>query len=236
MWLDPARRARDVAAWTRHAVGEACEHWPFGPIATFVHGHKIEGDANPARMSFVPLPTIDHALSRVEGIARVMVAAPSGYDAQIEWLSARLAGQDLVWKGAAIAFLDPLPRSDWVLRQYVEACTRWSTVTPVVLPGHDDRSAAKGERLLRRAFLHAGVDADVVASIQELAWRKVGFRTGVDLASRYLPPDKVAGPMYHVWVRFAVPVAGPFAIGSGRFRGMGVFARDNRASLDVKYA
>jgi CRISPR-associated protein Csb2 len=177
-------------------------------------------------MSFLPLPTINPKLARVEGIARVLVAAPAGYEPQIEWLSARLAGQDLVWKGEVVGFLDPLPSSDWVLRQYVEMSTRWSTVTPVVLPGHDDRSETKGDRLLRRAFLHAGVDPDVVASIQELEWRKVGFRPGTDLASRYLAPDKITGPMFHVRVRFAAPYAGPLSIGSGRFRGMGVFAKE----------
>jgi CRISPR-associated protein Csb2 len=225
--LDPPSRSRDVAAWTRHAVADVCAGWPFGSAQMLVHGHEdgIESsDAPRARFSFLPLPTINPRLGRVEGIARVMVVAPSGYNEQLAWVRAHLAGHDLVWEGEPLAFLDPLPPGDWVLRRYIEASDRWSTVTPVVLPGHDDRSARKAERLLRKAFLQAGFEPEVVDTIQELEWRKVAFRAGADLANRYLPPDKVSGPMFHVRVRFAKPLVGPIAIGSGRHRGMGVFA------------
>jgi CRISPR-associated protein Csb2 len=227
--LDTSKRARDVAAWIRHVVGAVCEHWPFGSTRTLVHGH-VGGDANAEtpcrRMWFIPMPTINHVLSRVEGIGRVMVAAPSGCEREIEWLHARLGGQDLVWQGRPVAFLDPLPPTDWVVRQYVEPSTVWSTVSPVVLPGHDDHRDCKTERLLRRAFLHAGLEREIVESIRELSWRKAGFRAGTDFATRYFAPDKVRGPMFHVRVGFATPFTGPLAIGSGRYRGMGVFARE----------
>jgi CRISPR-associated protein Csb2 len=111
-----------------------------------------------------------------------------------------------------------------VLGRYLVPNDRWSTVTPVVLPGRDDHSPAKAEGLLRKAFLHASFEPEVVDAVRELDWRKVGFRAGTDLANRYVTPDKVGGPMFHVRVRFAKPVAGPIAIGSGRYRGMGVFA------------
>ncbi len=226
--LDPPRRSRDVAAWTRHAVAEVCEGWPFGSTRTLVHGHvqepNAESDGLPrARFSLLPLPTINPR-GRVEGIARVMVVAPPGYDEQLRWVRAHLAGHDLTWEGEVVAFLDPLPHGDWVLRQYTAMSDRWSTVTPVVLPGHDDGSPQKAEHLLRKAFLQAGFEPEVVDSVQELEWRNVGFRAGLDLASRYLRPDKVRGPMFHVRVRFARPLVGPMAIGSGRHRGMGVFA------------
>lgn len=226
MSLDPRRRTRDVAAWMRHAAAEVCEGWPFGPAEALVHGHAQDADARDggrARLSFLPLPTITPR-SRTEGIARVMVAAPPGLDEQLAWMRAHLAGHELVWEGEPVAFLDPLPPNDWVLQRYVMTSDHWSTVTPVVLPGHDDRSPRKAERLLRKAFLQAGFEPEVVDAIKEIEWRKVGFRAGVDLASRYLPPDKVSGPMFHVRVRFAEPLAGPVAIGSGRYRGMGVFA------------
>ncbi|WP_437594900.1 type I-G CRISPR-associated protein Csb2 [Sorangium sp. So ce1000] len=224
--LDPRRRTRDVAAWLRHAVAEVCEGWPFGPAGVLVHGHGQDADTRDVgrgRLSFLPLPTITPRL-RTEGIARVMVAAPPGLNEELAWMRAHLAGHDLVWEGEPVAFLDPLPANDWVVLRYVTASDHWSTVTPVVLPGHDDRSPRKAERLLRKAFLQAGFEPEVVDAIKEIEWRKVGFRAGADLANRYLPPDKVSGPMFHVRVRFAEPIAGPVAIGSGRYRGMGVFA------------
>ncbi|MGK3997485.1 type I-G CRISPR-associated protein Csb2 [Sorangium sp. So ce1024] len=224
--LDPRRRTRDVAAWLRHAAAEVCEGWPFGPVEALVHGHGQGAEARDggrARLSFLPLPTITPQ-SQTEGIARVMIAAPPGLDEQLAWMRAHLAGHELMWDGKVVAFLDPLPRKDWVLQRYIMASDHWSTVTPVVLPGHDDRSPRKAERLVRKAFLQAGFEPEVIDAIKELEWRKVGFRAGVDVASRYLPPDKVSGPMFHVRVRFAEPLAGPVAIGSGRYRGMGVFA------------
>ncbi len=224
--LDPRRRTRDVAAWTRHAVAEVCQGWPYGPAEELVHGHgdPLTPRRSSARFSFLPLPTINPRLDRVEGIARVVIAAPHGLEDQLEWVRVRLAGHDLSWQGETVAFLEPLPASDWVLRRYAAASDHWSTITPVVLPGHDERSPRKAESLLRKAFLHAGFEPETVASITELEWRKVGFRAGLDHASRYRAPDKIAGPQFHLRVRFEKPVAGPLAIGSGRFRGLGVFA------------
>lgn len=224
LMFDPARRARDVAAWTRHAVGDVCEGWTFGSTELIVHGHGAGRGDTPARFSFLPLPSITPL--RVEGIARVLVAGTPGLQAQIDWVRAQLAGHELVWKGESVALLDPLPENDAVLRNYIESSERWSTVTPVVLPGHDDRSPSKAQRLLRRAFLQAGFEREVVDGIKELEMRKVGFRPGVDLANRYVPPDKVGGPLFHVRVRFASPHVGPISIGSGRHRGLGIFARE----------
>jgi CRISPR-associated protein Csb2 len=223
---EPTHRARDVAAWLRHAVSDACSGWPFGPTGVVVHGHAAVPGAQPvARFSFLPLPTISPL--RVEGITRVILSAAPSLHHELSWVSARLAGQELVWKQQPVALLEPLPPTDAVVQRYVAASDRWSTVTPVVLPGHDDRSATKAEHLLRRAFLQAGFETEIVSGIQELEWRQVGFRPGVDLASRYLPPDKVHGPLFHVRVRFSSPHTGPIAIGSGRHRGMGIFATED---------
>jgi CRISPR-associated protein Csb2 len=227
LFLDPKRRTRDVAAWTRHAVAEVCEGWPFGSTQTLVHGHGqgAVGNGDPTeRFAFLPLPTLNPRLRRVEGVTRVAVVGPEGFEEQIEWVRARLSGRELEWQGEAVAFLEPLPEGDWVLDRYVRGSDWWSTVTPVVLPGFDDRSPAKQERLLIKAFLQAGLEKEVLAEIRSLDWRKVGFRAGLDLAHRYLAPDKVSGPMFHVRVQFGRRIRGPLAIGSGRFRGMGVFA------------
>jgi CRISPR-associated protein Csb2 len=239
LMFDPVRRSRDVAAWARHGVAEVCDGWPFGATESLVHGHGTDGAEPRARFSFLPLPTITPW--RAEGIARVMVAASPGLDREMEWVRARLAGHELTWNGRPVAVLEPLsggatsPTSsgarrgvagDSVLGHYVARSEQWSTVTPVVLPGHHDQSARKAERLLRRAFLQAGFEPDVVDAIRELDWHAVGFRPGVELATRYLRPDKVHGPLFHVRVLFANPQVGPIAIGSGRHRGLGVFAAE----------
>ncbi|MBY0458533.1 MAG: hypothetical protein K2V38_14430 [Gemmataceae bacterium] len=52
----------------------------------------------------------------------------------------------------------------------------------------------------------------------------MGFRAGVEPATRYQTPASVTGPRYHVRVRFAHPVRGPLSVGVCRYRGVGLFA------------
>jgi CRISPR-associated protein Csb2 len=160
-----------------------------------------------------------------------------------------MAGAELVNHNDVAALLTILPGSDWVLRQYVEESTTWATVTPVILPGYDDpdhlrrklkngvdaetqkrflaRLVARMQDLLRKAFRQAGYSSELIEQA-ELDWRDVGFRPGVELASRYLPPDNLNNaPRIHVRVRFPASVRGPIAVGSGRFRGFGLFAKMN---------
>ena len=230
--FDTARRARDVAAWVRHATGEACAGWPFESVEQFVHGHdetgkQIKGGDADRRFAYLPVPTINHALGRVEAVRRVLVVAPPGCRDRLDWARRRLAGQELVWADRPVGMLNLLPTSDWVLRQYTGTADVWSTVTPVILPGYDDRDPRKAERLLRNAFIHAGFSPETVAGIVDLEWRAGGFRAGTDLAGNYARPDKLTGSAYHVRVRFPHPVRGPLAVGAGRYRGLGLFAVDS---------
>ena len=160
-----------------------------------------------------------------------------------------MAGAELVNHDGAAALLTILPGSDSVLKQYVEKSRTWFTVTPVILPGYDDpdhlrrklkngvdaetqkrylaRLDARMDELLRKAFRQGGFSSELVDRT-ELEWREVGFRPGVELASRYLPPENLNNaPRIHVRVRFPHAVRGPIAVGSGRFRGFGLFAMEH---------
>ena len=112
------------------------------------------GETNPDRFQYIPLPTITSKLGRVESIRRVLVAAPAQCEEQIAWARRHLAGELLEHDGPR-ALLTILPGSDWVLRQYVAHASEWSTVTPVILSGHDHCKAAKAVKLLRTAFIQA---------------------------------------------------------------------------------
>jgi CRISPR-associated protein Csb2 len=255
--FDTLRRTRDVAGMMRHATAATARNtgWSEEQINTFVHGKTPDGSkpssnaAIPDRFQYLPLPTINHALGRVEAVRRVLVAAPPHCGKEIAWARRALAGVELVNQGEAIALLTILPGSDWVLKQYVGESSVWSTVTPVILPGYDDpdhlrrklkqgcdaetqkrylaRLDARIDGLLRKAFRQAGYPDELVRQL-ELEWRDVGFRAGVELASRYLPPENLDNaPRVHVQVRFPAAVRGPIAVGSGRFRGFGLFARSD---------
>jgi CRISPR-associated protein Csb2 len=230
--FDTARRLTSVAAWVRHATGEVCQDWPWQDCSSFVHGHNpdgspVKGATADERFMYLPLPSIERRGDlgeNVGAIRRVLITAPAGFGNRIDWIRRRLSGQDLVWDGNPVGMLTVLARSDWVLQQYTGESCEWSTVTPVVLPGHDDRDPRKAEALLRKAMVQAGLPPELVSATTDLEWRGVGFRPGLEMASRYQRPKPLHGPMYHVRVRFPAPVRGPLAVGAGRYRGFGLFA------------
>jgi CRISPR-associated protein Csb2 len=262
--FDTARRCREVAAMARNATGRVCDGWPFpDPVVAFVHGHDpadpdqpLRGDAADRRFMYLPLPTIEHRGGRgghVGSIRRVLVAAPPGFGDRIAFVRRYLPGQELVSEdsGEPVGLLNLLPTTDWVLRQYTRPARVWSTVTPVILPGHDEAAPAivarrvmaagdDAERrrrvreqaeertrdLLRTAFLQSGLPPGLVAGAT-LEWRPVGFRPGVELVNRFRPLLRPSFPSYHVRVSWPVPVAGPLAVGAGRYRGYGVFAAES---------
>lgn len=241
--FDPARNAATVAGMVRHAVAQAAEAagWTPDRINTFVHGHtengteRARGGPDLPRFSYLPLPSLEsrkgdgsRRSEHVGSIRRVLVVAPPGAAAEVDWARRVLSGQELIGEdsGEPVGLLSLIPKDDFNLRKYVREATTWSTVTPVVMPGYDDGDGDKAERLLRRAFEQAGLPAELVRTA-ELVWRRVGFRAGVDLAQRYRLPKNITLPSYHVRVRFASPVRGPLAVGTGRYRGLGVFAAED---------
>lgn len=227
LWLDPPRRARDVAAWLRHAADDVSQGWPFGSNRTVIHGHTDAAGAARAdelgnRLSYLAVPSITPV--GVQGIARGLIVGTPGLGEQMRWIGDRLAGLEVSWLGVPRVIFEPLDPGDGVLSYYLSESASWSTVTPVVLPGHHDNSPRKAESLLRKAFVQAGVAREAVDSMG-LEWRDVAFRPGAAPARSHLAPDKVSGPQVHVRVTFARAMRGPLAVGSGRHRGLGLFAR-----------
>lgn len=235
--FDTIRRTRDVAGMMRSCVARLAKTMrPFGwsdnQINVFVHGktpdgqHAASGEKSPDRFLYLPLPSINHQLNRVESIRRVLFAAPAHCNREIDWLRRALAGGELRNdQNETTGLLTILPGSDWVLRQYVDESATWCTVTPVILPIHDGYDPDKAAEWLRIAFEQAGYATELM-SRTELEWRRVGFLAGADLASRYLTPKNLENkPRYHVRARFPHRIPGPLVVGSGRFRGFGLFAR-----------
>ena len=222
--FNTAGRTRDIAAWVRHAVAEVCKDWP--DIASFVHGHGTDGMKNTSvdsnqRFQYLPLPTINSHLKRVESIRRVMVVAPVGSNDRIEFIRKRLLGHELIWGDEVFGILNLQPGKDWVRDQYTGSATNWSSVTPVILDGFDDKNAAKTQKLIRKTLTNAGIGNQV-----EFEWQQFGFRSGVEPARAFSRPENLNGTMVHVRLRFMHQVRGPIAIGAGRYRGFGLMAID----------
>lgn len=217
------------------------------------------GEEGVQRFAYVPLPTIrpQGPVGRVNRV--LIVEPPGGTGTDANWARRMLSGRELIEAKTKlpVALLSPTPRADWVVRQYTSGTAGsavWSTVTPVVLPGYDDpdhlrrrlkdvntsqakkrmleRLDARIDGLLRKAIVQAGFST-TLANCAELCWRQVGFRPGLDLATRYTPPDHLRGkPRFHVRIHWKdtignpVNVRGPVIIGGGRYYGLGLFATE----------
>ncbi len=275
--FDPQWRRLHLAGMLRNAASQqvfaSAIGWDKSKVDAFVLGHdksdpaNTKPTANTARLVFVPLPSIEwrgeDSGSTVGAIRRVLVTV-SGHCGVAEFLRIvrALEGQELTDEKSKrpVAFLRRQSDNDNAIAGYFAESAVWTTVSPVVLPGHDDprklrrrlRDAAtplsvgekaqivrkldtRIERLLRKAFIVSGFPATLVADA-DLQWRGTGFLPGVDLASRYSTPNQCRRfRRLHVRVvwRERFPdgafrlkrISGPLCIGSGRFSGLGLFAR-----------
>lgn len=253
----PVRRVATVAGMMRHATATVARKigWSEDDVVRRIEGHGDEKDGQATsddRLLFLPLPSIQPVVG-VGGIRRVLVVGPPGSD--LAPLRRQLAAQELIDRDTCqpVAMLAGLATTGRQLQQhYLGESAVWSTVTPVILPGHDDpddlrrkyrervasglASAEEQKHLLERldsrilvliwkAFHQAGWTADALAGAT-VEYRSVGWFRGQDLAGNYkLPP--LTYPRYHLRVRFARPVRGPLAVGAGRYRGFGLFAIDS---------
>ena len=223
-------RTRDIAAWIRHAVANVCKDWP--DLASFVHGHGPKGGPNESpnsfeRFQYLPLPTINSALNRVESMRRVMIVAPIGFQDRIDFIRRRLLGHELRWQGNVVGVLNILASRDYVVNQYTNGSRIWTSVTPVILDGFDDRNSVKTEKLLRKAMLNAGVVDQTDFDNIQIEWSPFGFRSGVEPVRAFRRPEKLNGTMLHVRLSFNEPRIGPIALGAGRYRGFGLMVGED---------
>jgi CRISPR-associated protein Csb2 len=244
--FDTVRRTPAVAGMVRHAAQKAATfHRPDDPswVSSFVLGHG-DGPNQPAitdqRLAYLPIPTIEERKQKggmypvVGSIRRVLVMEPLGGTGEdAAWLRQRLSGQQVIDEsnGQPTATLSLIPKNDPRLRWYVpeKGARVWSTVTPVILPGYDDRDPKKTEQLLLKTLEQAGFPYRLGSEVL-LEWRREGFRPGADHAKRYRVSshhDRL--PRYHVRLTWPVPVRGPVCLGAGRYYGLGLFAAEDLA-------
>jgi CRISPR-associated protein Csb2 len=265
--FNPARHTCTVAGMMRHAAAQAAESagWKPEEWGTLVLGHgearnEPHQPVGNGRLAFLPVPSIEgrgEGKRRVVGAIRrvLVVSMGNGLDDKVAWARRALAGTELYATGKLEpeAFLGSIPKSDSVLKSYLQTASTWATVSPVVLPGYDDpahyrrrmqqmtdaeekkrllqKLDARVDGLLRKAIRQAGYSA-TLAENAELEWRNVAFWPGVDLASRYFVPRHLEKhSRLHVRITWRdaqgnpiEEIPGPICIGGGRFGGLGLFA------------
>jgi CRISPR-associated protein Csb2 len=243
------RRVATVAGMVRHATATVARRigWVSEDVERRIEGHGDGRDGQATtddRLMFLPLPSITPF--GIGGIRRVLVVGPPGCD--LAPLRRRLNGEELIDQESKepVAMLSGIPTTDRNVARFLAPSRTWSTVTPVILPGYDDRNGLRSKlksrktaeqqtnllarldarilSLIWKAFHQAGWTDDALAGA-EVEYRAVGWFPGVDAAKNYeLPPLRF--PRYHLRIQFPRAVAGPLAIGGGRYRGVGLFASE----------
>ena len=221
-------------------------------VERFVTG-RTAGPADTARrVRILPLPSIGAAYTDPR-IRRVLVELPPDCPISALELGWALAGQGLVTAepdtGEITSERLLVPATDrTMLRHYgveAPAARLWSTVTPAVLPEAAARRRIDPERLAlhvpgeAKAGVERAAEEARAASAVLQALRHAGVTapvTGVRVqrepfaARRERAEPFAAGTrflkerLWHVQVAFAEPVAGPLAIGDGRFCGLGILS------------
>jgi CRISPR-associated protein Csb2 len=110
---------------------------------------------------------------------------------------------------------------DGVCRQYLREARCWGTVTPIVMPGRDDRRSRKAYGLAIKALEQAGY----TMAVAEIHLQAEPVFAGAEMARAYRVPAYLKDyPRVHAVITFAEPVPGPIALGAGRHVGLRVFA------------
>lgn len=232
--FDPQWRRLHLSGMLRHTASRpdfaAALGWDKTKVDAFVLGHdksdpnNAKPTVNAARLVFIPLPSIEWRGEdrghTVGAIRRVLVTVSNSEgkcdSTEFSRVVRALEGRELIDEksGQPAAFLRRQSEKDKAIVDYLTESAVWTTVTPVVLPGHVDprklrrrlRDTAaplsvaekeqivrkldgRMERLLRKALLNAGLPSALVADA-DLQWRDTGFLPGADLASHYSAPDQ----------------------------------------------
>ena len=212
-------------------------------VKTYVAGHRLPeqqgeelttGD-NHRQLSYLPLPSIGH-LHTDPGVRRIMLAAPVGDEDWLDYVARHLAGRMLKpLRGDEFGDRDPpllVPVSrDRIASFYTRPANAWTSVTPVILPGHDDHKPGKTQKLIEKALAQSGIGQPC-----EFEWSAFSRFPKSLSAHKYDRDGKPAGylrPDYlnshtavHLTLRFSdgANVPGPLAIGAGRHVGLGLLA------------
>lgn len=236
----PQRQLIKIAGMVRHLAKELMlQSPPSGTDADWVEryvvGHRKKDDSCHRQFSYLPLPSIGHQ-NADQLVRRVMITAPAGDDAWLEHLAKRLASHRLKPEHPGAFGVKGPPtlvriQRDKMAMYYTNANHKWASVTPVVLPGHDDRKPAKTRRLIEAALAQSGIEQPC-----EFEWSPFShFRKSLSAhkydknkqPTGYIRPDHLMTlTAVHLKLRFnnELNISGPLSIGAGRHCGLGIFA------------
>ncbi|MEX2270439.1 MAG: type I-U CRISPR-associated protein Csb2 [Vicinamibacterales bacterium] len=249
----PQSKLVHVAGMVRHLARETMKKNPphdlrgRGPaewVESYVAGHRSPQDKADdvlhTQLSYVPMQSIGSP-NTDPGVRRVMIVAPIGDEAWLEHVASRLDG----------ALLKPLPnttlppgtrleridnkRKDGVRDAYLNDSVTWASVTPVILPGHNDHKPEKTRKLIEKALAQSGIDQpcefewSAFSHFRKMLpahkYRKDQSNPAKKILINYIRPDHLLEQSaVHLKVIFTDAIPGPLTIGAGRHCGFGLMA------------
>jgi CRISPR-associated protein Csb2 len=253
----PLVRASKLVEWLRDGAAERLRRalpQVGAAIERVLVGRKPNGaDDGPTslRVMIVPLPSIGHQHAD-HGIRRVLVEVPAGCPIRaddVHWAFSGLELCDL--ETGEVLDLALTPSNDksmlahYGVEDRVQART-WRTVTPAALPGHARRRRIDPARVVEEAkngveratelrhataaVVHALRHAEVRPRPEFVRVQREPFEARGERAEAFATGTRFAKErLWHVEITFNAPIAGPLAIGNGRFLGLGVMAPFRRA-------
>ncbi len=232
---------RDVSAARLRDALPAKAH----DIECVLIGRKANGaDDGPTtqRVRIVPLPSIGHHHADQE-IRRVLVEVPAGGPLRSDDVNWAFDGIEIdSLTGGKPLDVTPTEAEDMLKHYGVNDRFRvWRTMTPAALPESARRrridpepasqevkaGAERGTEQQRAAgaVFHALRHTRVRCRPEEIRVQREPFEAHGRRVEAFAPGTRFAKEqLWHVEIRFNEPVAGPLAIGDGRFLGLGVMA------------
>lgn len=234
----PQDRLIHIAGMVRHLAIMAMKQVPPEGVDKewvnrYVAGHNDDDASDHRQFSYLPLPSIrhQHADHRVR---RVMIAGQPGDDRVLQYLARRLNGHRLKPTDQTRLHHPPtLERvhRDTVIPFYTHSANAWASVTPVILPGHDDHKPDKTRKLIEKALAQSGLNQRCEfewSAFSQFSKSLSAHKYGRDKRPvGYLRPSHLLSQTaVHLKLRFhdGLQVPGPLMIGAGRHCGLGVFA------------
>ncbi|PHS02270.1 MAG: type I-U CRISPR-associated protein Cas5/Cas6 [Blastopirellula sp.] len=248
----PQRKLIHLTGMVRHLAIEAMKTSPPRDVENvdewvdrYVAGHARDYAGEHRQFSYLPLPSIGHPHAD-QAVRRVMISAPVGDDQWLEHLARRLAGQQLKPKrGDEFGFYEdkeknkqpnPPPTLIRAYRDNVAACntckaSTWASLTPVILPGHNDHKPAKTIKLIEKALRQSGIDQPCTFEWRAISWWPKSltahkYDKNKKLTGYIRPKHLLSQTAVHLKLQFndGLEVPGPLVIGAGRHCGLGLMA------------
>jgi CRISPR-associated protein Csb2 len=226
----PHSKLVHIAGMVRHLAFKAMNASPPSGLGNewvenYVAGHATEASPEHRQLSYLPLPSVGHPHTD-PGVWRIMIVAPVGDDAWLDHVARHLAGQMLEpLRGDEFAGREPpllVPVRNKIARFTTPANT-WASVTPVILPGHDDRKPEKGSKLIKKALAQSGIEQP--CEFESSPFSRFPKALSAHKHDRDKRPSAYIRPDYlltqtavHLTLRFkdGLKIPGPLAIGAGK--------------------